>query len=272
MWQHHREFGSYSSGPNGKSMWLIVKGEGATHSAATVNKGALRPLATTYPGHNKLRGMELSAHGKNITPTQNRSSKSKQEALANRLLFPQLSWRNLDRNVYFNHSRYNLLNLNKIVSGKLQLNKAESITPTGSEIGKGRVFLERGVQQYLHCSKHRRLPLAIGEDKTFQVVTICRVDKSEVLVVLISPHYSFRNAIETLHDRRLTLTRLPTHLGSLGAAVDRLIRSTTGIKTPSSSCTSRPDEFSTDGNSSARWHGAAQGDGRLGHVGEEGGG
>ncbi|KZV55037.1 hypothetical protein F511_10159 [Dorcoceras hygrometricum] len=31
------------------------------------------------------------------------------------------------------------------------------------------------------------------------------------------------------------------------------IRSTTGIKTPSSACTRRPDEFSTDGNSSARW-------------------
>ncbi|KZV21274.1 hypothetical protein F511_25677 [Dorcoceras hygrometricum] len=28
--------------------------------------------------------------------------------------------------------------------------------------------------------------------RTFQVVTICRVDKSEVLVVLISPHYSKR--------------------------------------------------------------------------------
>ncbi|KZV54676.1 hypothetical protein F511_44416 [Dorcoceras hygrometricum] len=29
--------------------------------------------------------------------------------------------------------------------------------------------------------------------RTFQVVTICRVDKSEVLVVLISPHYSKRH-------------------------------------------------------------------------------
>ncbi|KZV55655.1 hypothetical protein F511_32138 [Dorcoceras hygrometricum] len=31
------------------------------------------------------------------------------------------------------------------------------------------------------------------------------------------------------------------------------IRSTTGIKTPSSACTRRPDEFNTDGKSSARW-------------------
>ncbi|KZV19593.1 hypothetical protein F511_44116 [Dorcoceras hygrometricum] len=52
--------------------------------------------------------------------------------------------------------------------------------------------------------------------RTFQVVTICRVDKSEVLVVLISPT---RNVIETLHDRRLTLTHLPTHLGSLGGGI-----------------------------------------------------
>ncbi|KZV20349.1 hypothetical protein F511_41738 [Dorcoceras hygrometricum] len=37
------------------------------------------------------------------------------------------------------------------------------------------------------------------------------------------------------------------------AAVDRLIGSTTGIKTPSSAYTRRPDEFSTDGNSLARW-------------------
>ncbi|KZT76894.1 putative receptor-like protein kinase [Dorcoceras hygrometricum] len=29
--------------------------------------------------------------------------------------------------------------------------------------------------------------------RTFQVVTICRVEKSEVLVVLISPHYSKRH-------------------------------------------------------------------------------
>ncbi|KZV55010.1 hypothetical protein F511_30437 [Dorcoceras hygrometricum] len=54
--------------------------------------------------------------------------------------------------------------------------------------------------------------------RTFQVVTICRVDKSEVLVVLISP--TTRNVIETLHDRRLTLTRLPTHLGSLVLSKD----------------------------------------------------
>ncbi|KZV54058.1 hypothetical protein F511_23436 [Dorcoceras hygrometricum] len=31
------------------------------------------------------------------------------------------------------------------------------------------------------------------------------------------------------------------------------IRSTTGIKTPSSACTRRTDEFSTDENTSARW-------------------
>ncbi|KZV17067.1 hypothetical protein F511_02983 [Dorcoceras hygrometricum] len=32
---------------------------GATRLAVTVNKGALRPPATTYPGHNKLREREL---------------------------------------------------------------------------------------------------------------------------------------------------------------------------------------------------------------------
>ncbi|KZV22221.1 hypothetical protein F511_34363 [Dorcoceras hygrometricum] len=53
--------------------------------------------------------------------------------------------------------------------------------------------------------------------RTFQVVTICLVDKSEVLVVLIV--LTTRNVIETLHDRRLTLTRLPTHLGSLGGGI-----------------------------------------------------
>ncbi|KZV48701.1 hypothetical protein F511_18325, partial [Dorcoceras hygrometricum] len=60
--------------------------------------------------------------------------------------------------------------------------------------------------------------------RTFQVVTICRVDKSEVLIVLISPH---DYVIETLHDRRLTLTRLPTHLGSLGGGIGT--RSVLGI-------------------------------------------
>ncbi|KZV23059.1 peptidyl-prolyl cis-trans isomerase, FKBP-type [Dorcoceras hygrometricum] len=37
------------------------------------------------------------------------------------------------------------------------------------------------------------------------------------------------------------------------AAVDSSIRSTTGRETPSSACTRRPDEISTDGNSSSRW-------------------
>ncbi|KZV58329.1 hypothetical protein F511_31407 [Dorcoceras hygrometricum] len=58
------------------------------------------------------------------------------------------------------------------------------------------------------------------------------------------------------------------------------IRSMTGIKTPSSACTRRPDEFSTDGNTSARWPeqfwrrgGDGDGDGGGGGVrlgGEEG--
>ncbi|KZV23561.1 hypothetical protein F511_05115 [Dorcoceras hygrometricum] len=39
--------------------------------------------------------------------------------------------------------------------------------------------------------------------RTFQVVTICRVDKSEVLVVLISPHYS-KNCGRPLLSQNLT--------------------------------------------------------------------
>ncbi|KZV44933.1 hypothetical protein F511_15429 [Dorcoceras hygrometricum] len=37
-----------------------------------------------------------------------------------------------------------------------------------------------------------------------------------------------RNAIEALHDRRLTLTRLPTHLGSLGAGLGEVPMHSTG--------------------------------------------
>ncbi|KZV28607.1 hypothetical protein F511_11912 [Dorcoceras hygrometricum] len=79
--------------------------------------------------------------------------------------------------------------------------------------------------------------------RTFQVVTICLVDKSEaaglgevpmhvgVDASLSRIHRSLscvdilclvlttRNVIETLHDRRLTLTRLPNHLGSLGGRI-----------------------------------------------------
>ncbi|KZV57795.1 hypothetical protein F511_27365 [Dorcoceras hygrometricum] len=59
----------------------------------------------------------------------------------------------------------------------------------------------------------------------------------------------------------------------------RLIKSTTGIKVPSSACTRRPDEISTDGNSSKSWpeqipaRGGGGGDGggrRRRYEGEEG--
>ncbi|KZV18561.1 hypothetical protein F511_13482 [Dorcoceras hygrometricum] len=77
--------------------------------------------------------------------------------------------------------------------------------------------------------------------RTFQVVTICRVDKSEVLVVLISPHDS--NVIETLHDRRLTLTRLPTHLESLGGGIgDTASRGPTTIVAPESQFRTCPSD------------------------------
>ncbi|KZV37054.1 carbon catabolite repressor protein 46 [Dorcoceras hygrometricum] len=58
-WQHHREFRSYTGGPNGKYMWLIIEGDGIYPLGRDGNKGALRPPSTTYPGHNKLRGREL---------------------------------------------------------------------------------------------------------------------------------------------------------------------------------------------------------------------
>ncbi|KZV16999.1 hypothetical protein F511_13584 [Dorcoceras hygrometricum] len=57
-----------------------------------------------------------------------------------------------------------------------------------------------------------------------------------------------------LTSRRLaptSFTRKPA-LQTVGGGISS-IRSTTGIKTPSSACTRRTDEFSMDGNSSARW-------------------
>ncbi|KZV30029.1 hypothetical protein F511_20891 [Dorcoceras hygrometricum] len=59
---------------------------------------------------------------------------------------------------------------------------------------------------------------------------------------------------------------LPSAIVEDKATVDRLIRSTTGIKTPSSACTRRPDEFSMDGEGVAA---AALGGGRRRREGEE---
>ncbi|KZV50702.1 hypothetical protein F511_19614 [Dorcoceras hygrometricum] len=79
--------------------------------------------------------------------------------------------------------------------------------------------------------------------------------------------------VTLLASRRLaptSYTRKPA-LQTVGGGRSS-IRSTTGIKTPSSACTRRPDEFSTDGNTSARWPEQVRrrggGDVRLG--GEEG--
>ncbi|KZV18591.1 hypothetical protein F511_15664 [Dorcoceras hygrometricum] len=73
-------------------------------------------------------------------------------------------------------------------------------------------------------------------------------------------------------------------LQTVGGGRLRLIKSTTGSKVPSSACTRRPDEISTDGNSSSRWPeqvwrgkaaAAAAARGKHGggvRLGEEGGG
>ncbi|KZV36939.1 hypothetical protein F511_25764 [Dorcoceras hygrometricum] len=56
-------------------------------------------------------------------------------------------------------------------------------------------------------------------------------------------------------DTRLaptSFTRKPA-IQTVGGGRLRLIKSTTGSKVPSSACTRRPDEISTDGNSSSRW-------------------
>ncbi|KZV43817.1 polygalacturonase-like [Dorcoceras hygrometricum] len=84
-------------------------------------------------------------------------------------------------------------------------------------------------------------------------------------------------------NRRLaptSFTRKPA-LQTVGGGRLRLIKSTIGSKVPSSACTRRPDEISTDGNSSSRWPEqvrrgkAAAARGKHGggvRLGEEGGG
>ncbi|KZV41551.1 hypothetical protein F511_17983 [Dorcoceras hygrometricum] len=78
-----------------------------------------------------------------------------------------------------------------------------------------------------------------------------------------------------------SFTRKPA-LQTVGGGRLRIIKSTTGSKVPSSACTRRPDEISTDGNSSSRWpeqvrrgKAAAAARGKHGggvRLGEEGGG
>ncbi|KZV28540.1 hypothetical protein F511_39744 [Dorcoceras hygrometricum] len=87
-----------------------------------------------------------------------------------------------------------------------------------------------------------------------------------------------------LASRRLaptSFTRKPALQTVCGGRL-RLIRSTTGIKVPSSACTRSPDEICTDGNSSSLWpeqvrraKAAAAARGKHGggvRLGEEGGG
>ncbi|KZV38427.1 hypothetical protein F511_37334 [Dorcoceras hygrometricum] len=55
--------------------------------------------------------------------------------------------------------------------------------------------------------------------RTFQVVTIVEwISPRSWLYLLV---LTTRNVIETLHDWRLTLTRLPTHLGSSGGGIGK---------------------------------------------------
>ncbi|KZV32687.1 hypothetical protein F511_26700 [Dorcoceras hygrometricum] len=121
-------------------------------------------------------------------------------------------------------------------------------------------------------SKIDNLEKALAEAHTQQdqvLRGLIKIVRQEVQIHKTALYLEFLS----LRERRLAPTSFTGKLALQRlAAVDLLIRSTTGNRTPSLACTRRPDEFITEGISSSRWPervrrkeaatGGAWGDGR----------
>ncbi|KZV38064.1 triacylglycerol lipase [Dorcoceras hygrometricum] len=95
-----------------------------------------------------------------------------------------------------------------------------------------------------------------GPFNTYIPIRSTTIGISRVARDPIAMHTSWRSNSDIASvTRRLdptSFTRKPA-LQTVGGGRLRLIKSTTGSKVPSSACTRRPDEISTDGNSTSRW-------------------